>query len=163
MDDDLFPSGPWTGFYNYSGPEDRHRMDLLLDFTGGRLTGDGTDNIGNFRVTGGYDVQRREAWWVKTYPGSHEVLYQGYRDGVGIWGTWAIPPFARGGFHIWPKKVGQEAGEALAVSLEMPIVVERSEPALSDPRNQPRGDRELTFVHNAVATGRAVCPESNGA
>ena len=38
MDDDLFPSGPWTGFYNYTGPEDRHRMDLHLDFMNGRMT-----------------------------------------------------------------------------------------------------------------------------
>ena len=28
---DLFPSGPWTGFYNYS-PKDKHRMDLGLTF-----------------------------------------------------------------------------------------------------------------------------------
>ena len=36
MDDELFPSGPWTGFYNYTGPEDRHRMDLHLTFANGR-------------------------------------------------------------------------------------------------------------------------------
>lgn len=28
---DLFPSGPWTGVYNYS-PQDKRRMDLDLTF-----------------------------------------------------------------------------------------------------------------------------------
>jgi hypothetical protein len=81
MDDDLFPSGPWTGFYNYTGPEDRHRMDLHLDFENGRMTGNGGDNIGRFLISGRYDVTSRECRWIKTYPGSHQVFYHGFRDG----------------------------------------------------------------------------------
>ena len=36
MSDSLFPSGPWTGFYNYR-PGDRHRMDLQLTFANGNI------------------------------------------------------------------------------------------------------------------------------
>src|SRR5262245_48832444 len=97
MDDDLFPSGPWTGFYNYTGPEDRHRMDLHLAFENGRMTGDGTDDIALFQIKGRYDQMTRECWWTKTYPASHDVIYHGFREGVGIWGTWEIPPFSKGG------------------------------------------------------------------
>ena len=34
VSDDLFSSGPWTGFYNYQ-PGDWHRMDLDLAFAEG--------------------------------------------------------------------------------------------------------------------------------
>ena len=123
MDDDLFPSGPWTGFYNYTGPEDRHRMDLYLDFAKGRMTGDGTDNIGLFLIKGGYQAASRECEWTKEYPGSHQVFYRGYRDGHGIWGTWEIPPFSRGGFHIWPRRASDGEQEEQTTEVEKPVTV----------------------------------------
>ena len=101
MSDELFPSGPWTGFYNYI-PADKHRMDLHLTFVNGNLTGDGDDNVGPFLIRGHYDEKSRECSWTKTYPGSHDVAYRGFREGKGIWGTWEISLFAHGGFHIWP-------------------------------------------------------------
>ena len=107
MDDDLFPSGPWTGFYNYTGPEDRHRMDLDLTFSNGQMAGSGSDNVGPFLIKGRYSAATRECDWVKTYSGSHNVFYRGFRDGHGIWGRWEIPPFDGGGFHIWPRSEGE--------------------------------------------------------
>ena len=121
MDDDLFPSGPWTGFYNYTGPEDRHRMDLHLTFAKGVMTGDGADDIGPFVIGGRYETSSRECWWTKTYPGSHQVSYHGFRDGNGIWGTWEIPPWSKGGFHIWPRQLGSGEREALAEEKEKPV------------------------------------------
>ncbi|MBE0543729.1 MAG: hypothetical protein IH623_20480 [Verrucomicrobia bacterium] len=106
MNHDLFPSGPWTGFYNYR-PQDKHRMELQLAFTNGRLTGEGNDDVGAFAVRGQFDIQSLECWWTKTYPGSHEVFYRGFREGKGIWGTWEITPFDHGGFHIWPRRAGE--------------------------------------------------------
>ena len=108
MSDDGFPAGPWVGFYNY-GPGERHRMDLHLDFGGGAVNGDGTDDVGRFLIRGTYDAANRECHWTKTYPGSHDVYYRGFREGKGIWGTWEIGIFAHGGFHIWPK--GEHDGE----------------------------------------------------
>ena len=123
MDDDLFPSGPWTGFYNYTGPEDRHRMDLHLEFVKGRMAGDGTDNIGLFLIKGSYQAASRECEWTKTYPGSHQVFYRGYREGNGIWGTWEIPPFSRGGFHIWPRRASDGEQAERTTEVEKPASV----------------------------------------
>lgn len=113
MSDDLFPSGPWEGFYNYT-PRDKHHMELALEFRSGRITGEGRDDIGRFTIQGGYDAAALETWWTKSYsyPSAHSVAYRGFREGKGIWGTWEIASQARGGFHIWP--VGEGAGETHA-------------------------------------------------
>ena len=108
MSDELFPSGPWTGFYQY-GPRDKHAMDLSLAFNNGRMTGDGGDDVGRFTIKGRYDSSSRECFWMKTYPGSHVVFYWGYREGKGIWGRWEIAMDCHGGFHIWPRKQSEEA------------------------------------------------------
>src|SRR5215471_556981 len=106
MSDDLFPSGPWVGFYNYR-PGDRHRMDLNLTFSNGALSGDGNDNVGRFLIKGRYDASTRECHWTKSYIGAHDVFYRGFREGKGIWGTWEITIFSHGGFHIWPRGAGE--------------------------------------------------------
>ncbi len=121
MSEELFPSGPWTGFYNYR-PGDRHRMDLRLTFANGILTGDGTDDVGRFFMRGRYDPATRECYWTKTYVGAHDVFYRGFREGKGIWGTWEIGAQDHGGFHIWPK--GLEAGESDAESVGKAAPVE---------------------------------------
>ncbi|MGA4645087.1 hypothetical protein [Limisphaera sp. 4302-co] len=106
MSDPLFPSGPWTGFYNYR-PGDRHRMDLELTFRDGRIEGTGVDDVGRFVIRGRYDRDALECWWTKTYVGGHDVFYRGFREGRGIWGTWEITALDRGGFHIWPREEGE--------------------------------------------------------
>ena len=70
------------------------------------MTGDGNDDIGRFLIKGCYDSKSAESHWTKTYVGAHDVFYSGFREGKGIWGTWEIGNFARGGFHIWPKRAG---------------------------------------------------------
>jgi hypothetical protein len=102
-----FSSGRWVGFYNYSRPADRHRMDLFLSFEHGRIQGDGNDDVGAFRISGGYDLDSRECHWTKHYLGAHDVFYKGFGEGKGIWGTWDIGHGNHGGFHIWPR--GNEA------------------------------------------------------
>lgn len=115
MSSERFISGPWTGFYTYSGDRRRHRMDLALQFSNGSMTGQGTDDVGRFVVSGGYDEAAGECKWLKTYPGSHTVSYRGFAEGRGIWGTWEIGADCRGGFHIWPLGRGsEEAAEASA-------------------------------------------------
>jgi hypothetical protein len=111
VSEDLFPSGPWTGFYNYH-PGGRHRMDLQLTFANGAISGDGSDDVGRFLVKGRYDAANRECYWTKSYLGAHDVFYRGFREGKGIWGTWEITIQHHGGFHIWPREAGE--GEALA-------------------------------------------------
>jgi hypothetical protein len=50
-----FPSGPWTGFYNYGRSTRKHRMDLVLTFSNHTISGDGSDDIGQFVITGRFD------------------------------------------------------------------------------------------------------------
>jgi hypothetical protein len=117
VNDELFPSGPWTGFYNYR-PGDRHRMDLQLTFANGSMSGEGADDVGRFLIKGRYDRQLRECYWTKSYVGRHDVFYRGFREGKGIWGTWEITIRDHGGFHIWPRGSGE--GEQRSETVERP-------------------------------------------
>jgi len=98
---ETFPSGPWVGFYTYSGHSKKYMMDLVLEFKRGKMTGDGADGIGLFVISGHYSVSSGECSWTKQYVGRHAVDYKGYREGKGIWGNWVVSS-AKGGFHIWP-------------------------------------------------------------
>ena len=120
MNEALFPSGPWTGFYNYR-PGDRHRMDLHLTFAQGNLRGDGVDDIGRFLIKGRYDAASRECYWTKTYVGAHDVFYRGFREGKGIWGTWEITIQPHGGFPFWPRQAGEGEAAAEAAAAEEPV------------------------------------------
>jgi hypothetical protein len=131
MSNDLFPSGPWIGFYNYR-PGDRHRMDLQLMFANGSMTGDGVDDVGRFLIGGRYDPSNKECYWTKNYVGAHDVFYRGFREGKGIWGTWEITNFAHGGFHIWPRRAGEDGQEASSAEAGEPVDAIASE-ALNPP------------------------------
>ena len=121
MGDKDFPSGPWVGFYTYSGAHDKHRMDLGLTFASGRISGEGNDDVGPFIIGGRFDPANGECHWTKTYVGAHDVFYCGFRESKGIWGTWEILSDVRGGFHIWPR--AQTEGNEEAVSAEEEVQV----------------------------------------
>ena len=100
-----FPSGDWEGFYNdprVGGK--RGEMAMTLDFSGGCITGSGSDPVGFHTWTGTYDTKAETCSLQKTYPGKHSVEYSGYADENGIWGKWTIRKHGAGEFHIWPKK-----------------------------------------------------------
>jgi hypothetical protein len=120
MSESLFPSGPWTGFYNHR-PGDRHAMQLQLTFANGQMSGEGVDDVGRFRVKGRYDTASRECYWTKSYLGAHDVFYRGFREGKGIWGTWEITIQYHGGFHIWPRAAGEDDACAEAAASAEPI------------------------------------------
>jgi hypothetical protein len=104
----LFPSGEWEGFYTHAfGPDARrHMMSFALTFKNGNVSGSGIDDVTRFIWRGSYDTEKLRCWMKKRYP-SHTVFYDGYVDQKGIWGTWEIPPYDRGGFHIWPKGLSE--------------------------------------------------------
>ena len=101
--DPRFPSGPWSGFFLMDHWPGRHQMELHLSFRQGVMTGEGRDRIGTFLIRGKYNIDDGKCHWTKRYIGKHDVAYQGYNEGKGIWGLWEIPPSWRGGFHIWPR------------------------------------------------------------
>ena len=117
-----FPSGPWTGFFNYAAGGQKVRTDMVLHFTGDRVTGEGCDSVGPFVIDGRFSREAGDCWWMKNYVGAHSVWYRGFREGKGIWGTWEIPGDRQGGFQIWP--VGEEPAEASAATREEEIPAE---------------------------------------
>ena len=121
MSEALFPSGPWTGFYNYRAGGSRHRMELQLTFANGNMSGGGMDDIGRFLIKGRYDSSSRECYWSKTYVGAHDVFYRGFREGKGIWGKWEIGIMSHGGFHIWPRQAGEGEAAEEEAGAEEPV------------------------------------------
>ena len=130
--DPRFPSGRWTGFFLQSqGPHPgKHQMELLLTFRQGSMAGEGRDWVGKFVIKGRYATGDGKCHWSKRYLGKHDVFYQGYNEGKGIWGTWEIPPaqnmgmLFRGGFHIWPEGMADPSGNQLTEEADLPMHVE---------------------------------------
>src|SRR5438552_18963338 len=85
-----FPSVPRTGFYNYGRIAQKHRMDLGLVFTDSTISGDGSNDIGRFFVTGHFDETNGECSWTKAYIGGHDVFYGGFSVGKRNWGLWGL-------------------------------------------------------------------------
>ena len=127
--DPRFPSGAWTGYFVQAG---KHAMDLQLTFRQGVLTGEGRDRVGRFVMKGKYSTLDGKCHWTKRYLGQHDVFYQGYNEGKGIWGTWEIQSWWQGGFHIWPEGMANAEELRLEEEAEPPQVIhedlETSEP-----------------------------------
>jgi hypothetical protein len=121
--DPRFPSGPWQGFFLMAHLPGRHRMELHLSFQQGVMSGEGRDLIGPFLIRGKYQLDDGKCTWTKRYIGKHDVAYQGYNEGKGIWGLWEIPPSWRGGFHIWPTAMGDPTSHRLAEAKDQPTEI----------------------------------------
>ena len=111
----LFPSGEWEVFYKYNlSFLPKGEMGFLLHFENGIVKGTGSDDVGGFNWRGTYDKENMRCQMTKNYA-THSVFYDGHVDENGIWGTWKLSDFTKGGFHIWPKKGGEEEEEAETV------------------------------------------------
>jgi hypothetical protein len=119
--DPRFPSGKWLGFWKQESL--RGDMELILTFAHGLLRGEGRDRIGPFTFRGRYQVSDGTCHWLKHYRRAHDVFYNGFNEGKGIWGVWEIRAedfaFSRGGFHIWPE--GMNVGDHPALSAEADV------------------------------------------
>jgi hypothetical protein len=129
--DPRFPSGPWTGFFLDQRIPGKHKMELHLSFRQGAMSGEGRDWVGKFTVRGRYDVADGKCYWHKRYRGGHDVFYQGFNEGKGIWGSWELTPravygFVHGGFHIWPVGMGDPTQETLKEEADLPAPIEET-------------------------------------
>jgi hypothetical protein len=128
----FFPSGIWEGTYKYPSEHDgsRHEMHFTLDFKDGSVTGTGSDDVGGFSWRGTYNTESFAVVMTKSYA-THNVYYKGMADTIGIYGRWdllnaqqtdrlksafgdsfgSFTADAHGGFHLWPRKGGEEAQE----------------------------------------------------
>src|ERR1700719_733188 len=121
--DPRFPSGPWVGFFLQPGFPGRHMMELGLAFSSGAMKGEGRDRVGKFVIKGRYDLADGKCYWTKKYLGKHDVFYQGYNEGKGIWGAWEINILGirlHGAFHIWPEGMGNPTDEVLEAEADLP-------------------------------------------
>lgn len=121
--DSRFPSGPWEGYFLQPDSPGRHVMELILTFREGTIRGDGRDVVGEFLFKGTYDRETGKCWWSKRYIGKHDVAYQGYNEGRGIWGVWEIASTFKGGFHIWPVGQGNLESQETAEEVDTPSII----------------------------------------
>jgi hypothetical protein len=121
--DPRFPSGPWTGFFLQPLIPGRHLMELRLTFRNGEIKGEGRDWVGLFLIRGKYSLEDGKCYWNKRYLGQHDVFYQGYNEGKGIWGVWQTSNEWHGGFHIWPEGMADPTFPELAEAVDLPLEV----------------------------------------
>jgi hypothetical protein len=92
-------------------------MSCQLNFSDGKVSGGGSDDIGAFSWDGVYSTSGMFCRMIKKYA-THVIFYDGRADESGIYGTWSQGAYFSGGFHLWPKGVGEqeEAVEEKVVS-----------------------------------------------
>jgi hypothetical protein len=126
--DPRFPSGPWKGFFLDKRLSERRWMELDLVFKRGRVVGNGRDFVGKFVFSGAYDVKLGKCRFKKAYIGQHNVNYDGYNEGRGVWGVWSIPKdHLQGGFHIWPRELPDPSGTTLDTYVDIPVDADEAE------------------------------------
>lgn len=125
--DPRFPSGKWVGFWTQTFPIiGRLQQEMILTFHRGKIEGEGRDMVGKFHIRGFYSIEDGKCRWTKRYVGRHDVFYQGFNEGKGIWGVWEIPAtelslHLKGGFHIWPEGMNEAPDSALNAHVEVPV------------------------------------------
>jgi hypothetical protein len=111
----MFTSGTWTAFwtaYPDWAPPAESAHSLELTFADGRVSGEGTDWVGEFVIGGTYDEATQRVAYTKAYVGKHSIEYTGQRDAEGnISGEWQLGPF-RGFFLLVPRPVREATAVA---------------------------------------------------
>jgi hypothetical protein len=124
--DPRFPSGKWGGFWIQKILQPgRWPQEMQLSFHKGVIAGEGRDRIGAFLIRGFYSTEDGRCRWTKRYVGMHDVYYQGFNEGKGIWGTWSID-LNHGGFHIWPEGMSDPSNATLEAEADVPAEVPAS-------------------------------------
>lgn len=91
-------------------------MDLHLEFAKGVVTGESLEPAsGIVRIVGTYHTDILEVRMTLHFEDPADLDdFRGFREGKGIWGTFACRKYGcRGGFQIWPVAPGEGAEEAL--------------------------------------------------
>jgi len=90
-------TGNWQGKW-YQG-DSEGEMELYLTAENGKLTGSGSDSVGEFEING--DISMTDISFDKQYIGKHNVKYAGTSsDGTTFNGTWNMNDSSSGEFEI---------------------------------------------------------------
>ena len=92
-----------------------------MEFANGQVSGEGCDRVGEFTLRGSYELKDGRCSMTKTYPASHDVLYNGCNEGDGkwLWGTWKLHN-ETGGFHLWPAAEDDPTSDKLSAKKTLP-------------------------------------------
>ena len=90
----------WVGHYEQNGQMNPMEFEALK-FKGPKVSGRGSDNVGQFFIDGKIDMNGRFEFR-KMYVGAHNVLYEGERHYHIVKGRWVIPDYGglSGDFEI---------------------------------------------------------------
>ncbi|MFN3168760.1 MAG: hypothetical protein ACE37H_17015 [Phycisphaeraceae bacterium] len=120
--DKRFPSGLWMGYWMQGYI--KGRMRLTLEFSGGKITGEGTDPVGLFDMKGIYSLKHNMVSMVKRYRGAHSVGYVGGAADGGLNGTWQILRIPQiDEWRLWPVKDEHESVCHAAEEEDGPVVL----------------------------------------
>lgn len=115
-------NGPWSGWWVQRGREGHEGMTLA--FSGGGVSGDGSDEDGEFSISG-HIYADGSASLTKVYTRPLittplSLAYLGHWDGKAIRGTWINESYAasNGPFVMWP---GDSDAPSLAEAREQPV------------------------------------------
>ena len=71
----------WKGYYQQGGSHEKHPMDFskfqATPQPGGKISGAGHDEVGEFRFAGQFKTNTPEVEFVKEYIGKHKIFYKG--------------------------------------------------------------------------------------
>ena len=109
--DPRFPSGNWKGYFVQGGMQ--YRMTVEVTFQEGRVSGNGADVVGRFRIVGTYNLDAGRVTLRKHYLGQHMVAYDGdCGHNRSLHGRWDIRcHHLFGDWRLWPVNESEEEWE----------------------------------------------------
>eukprot|EP00808_Paulinella_micropora_P014537 g75808.t1 len=161
-DDVMYPGGAVTGFCA-QGDGQRYNMSLSdLKLRGGKIEGQGSDEIGRFTVNGSYSKDTKKFKFDKQYIGQHLVLYEGtiseQSTQLLMKGQWNIPPYSSGPFELYLPLKGQAQQQALsATTTAASPTSTATSAAASTTKNRDGADTHLSLDSYHTQRQRHYC------
>jgi len=91
---------PWKGWFAQGGSKTNMHFANFRIETSGKIWGSGSDNVGNFQISGNMKPHNQRLSFHKQYQGAHTVEYKGRMEGNHITGNWEIPGNCSGNFNM---------------------------------------------------------------
>jgi hypothetical protein len=91
---------PWTGWFKQGGSRtDMYFKNFRIEMNG-KIWGSGSDEVGQFQISGKMTPSNQRLTFHKKYQGAHTVVYKGKMEGNHISGGWEIPGNCSGKYQL---------------------------------------------------------------